>query len=635
MVETTETASIERQEEAFESPSEFVTYWRKQLEAADKMEKPWRERGDAAVKKYRGEDGYDGDSFNILHSNVATIVPAVYNSSPVPDIRPRYEPPAPMANPQDPQAGQQQMAAHMLSETARKAAQVIERAIVYQIDGYDFDSIIKTAVKDQEVPGRGQVRVRYETFTRQDTETGEELIWEEVPTEHVPWRHFRRGPGTTWQQVPWVAYRKSWTADELDKLTGSREKSAQVPLDASDEGFEDGEKEISAFKKANGWEIWDKKSRTVIFIADGYHDEPLAQVPDPFGLLDFFPSPAPLVPIADPDNMVPIVPYDIYRSQAEELSVVSKRILKLTEIMKFRGIHASELAELAELDALEDGQFAPSEQAMTLLTGGQANSLDAAIWVVPLDRLIVVLKELVAQREAIKQSIYEITGIADIMRGVTAASETLGAQQIKATWGSLRVQDRQAMVQRFCRDIFRIKAEIIGNKFSEETLSIMAGEPLQPDVIAALRNDLRRAYLIDVETDSTIRADLTRSQQNMTTFLQGSAQFFQSFVPLLQSQALPPQVAQVAIAAYSSFARQYRLGKQVEDALAQLAIAAEQMGMGQPSPEEQRQQQIQEDSIEAKTQRDRSAATKDDAIALKTAIEAGRQPERQNGARPQ
>ena len=46
----------------------------------------------------------------------------------------------------------------------------------------------------------------------------------------------------------------------------------------------------------------------------------------------------------------------------------------------------------------------------------------------------MTMRELVAHREVIKASIYEVTGISDIMRGQTVASETMGAQQLKSQW---------------------------------------------------------------------------------------------------------------------------------------------------------------------------------------------------------
>jgi hypothetical protein len=77
-------------------------------------------------------------------------------------------------------------------------------------------------------------------------------------------------------------------------------------------------------------------------------------------------------------------------------------------------------------------------------------------------------QQLYVAREACKQVIYEITGIADIMRGQTNASETLGAQEIKPTWGTLRLKRLQREVQRYSRDLLRMMLEIAATKFSKK-----------------------------------------------------------------------------------------------------------------------------------------------------------------------
>lgn len=562
--------SYERREDIDKNPEELVRYWLNAISVSEKTEETFRKTADQAVDLYTGKTR---SAFNILHSNVETLVPAIYNSQPVPDVRPRYSDP---------------------NEVARLAGQTIERALSYTLDEYDFDAVMTTVVKDMEIAGRGISRVAYKPLTRTETdETGqpvEKVIWQEATCEQVSWRSFRRGPGAAYVDWPWVAYEKFWTRDELIELAGE-EVGALVPLDAVEHGHEKDEerREKSAWKKARGWEIWDRDTRQVFFIAPGYLKGPLRVDPDPLGLLDFFPSPAPLQAISDPDTGAPITPYETYRAQADELNTVSTRIIKLIGVLKYRGVRAAEVVEIDGLNELEDGQFAPSQGALSVLSSG--TSLDDAIWVVPIDKLIAVLRELQAQRDQIKQVIYEITGVADILRGATDPRETLGAQQIKAQWASLRLQAQQGAVQRHCRDILRLKAEIIASKFTPETLAMIAGGEVAPEVLQVLRSDVRRTYLIDVETDSTVRGDLVRAQQNMSNFLTGSAQFFQTFVPLLQSQMLPPQVGMAAIAIYASFARQFKLGKQAEDALAKLGIAAEQAPIGQPDPKAQAEQE--------------------------------------------
>jgi hypothetical protein len=63
----------------------------------------------------------------------------------------------------------------------------------------------------------------------------------------------------------------------------------------------------------------------------------------------------------------------------------------------------------------------------------------------------------------------------------------------------------------------------------------IADSPTREEVFALLRSDVTRSYRIDVESDSTIRADLTRSQETMTKFMQSVSQFIAAVGPAVQS----------------------------------------------------------------------------------------------------
>lgn len=599
--------TIERQSDIYKDAPSIHAFWMNALRVAGKEEQEWRDAAQAATEIYRA-DKKRPTKFNILHSNVQTIVPSLYNSTPEPDVRTRY--------------GDK-------NEIAREGAQVLERGLKYQLDEYDFDDVALACVRDMQIAGRGVARIRYRPYLHNDQENGESVVWEETTCERVQWKRFRRGPGSMWSEVPWVAYEHALTRDEFIQLAGE-DVGKKVPLDLTEDGIDEkaSTREKSAFMRGLAWEIWDKDRREVLFIAPGYKDGPLHVEPDPLGLLGFFDCAPPLQAISDPDTLVPVVPYEIYRSQAEELAEISSRISKLVAVLRFRGIRASEVPELDILEELEDGEFTPSAGAMALLGGNKG--LNDAIWVMPLDVLINTIRELVSQREAIKQVIYEITGIADILRGATNPNETLGAQQIKAQWGSVRVQEEQRAVQRWCRDIFRLKAEIIGNKFSDRALSMIAGEELEPQIVELLRSDVRRSYLIDIETDSTIRGDLLRAQQNMAGFMDATGRFIQTFVPLMQSGQMPPQLIKAAVAVYSSFIRQFKLGKQAEDAIAALDEASdaliEQGTQQDPQAraEQEDAKQLNRAAMVADIEDTQAKTEKTRADAAKTAVEAQR-----------
>lgn len=586
--------------ERYSDAKAAVKYWAAEIDAATEREKKWRENAKRACSIYdAGSDGESNTAFNILHSNTETMVPALYNSTPVPDIRPRN---------------------NRKDDIARKAGDLMEESINYQIDAQDFDDIILAAVYNGEVAGRGITRVRYEPTTEpiKDQETGEQIVFEDVTLEHVPWERYRRGPALSWAGLPWEAFELSLSRDELRELIMKDEKDEAgktvadaVPLVEGDEAKDD-EKAEGVFKRAKVWEIWDKDTRSVIYFAPGYEAGLLTVIDDPLGMMEFWPNPKPIqfVKRQGKDKLTPICPYNVYKKQAEELNVVSERILKLTSALKYRGVRASEISELENVATADDGEFVPSKEAMAVI---QANGgLDKAIWVMPIDMLVAVIKELIIQRESIKQAIYEITGISDVLRGATDPNETYGAQNLKAQYGSLRLQKRQGEVQRYVRDLFSLMGEIIANKFQPETIQLMAGSQVSPQEIALLQSDVQRHYRIDVETDSTIAGDVGRLQQNMNGFIQGTAQFLQAVLPGVQSGILPaPAAAEI----FSAFAGTFRLGRRVEDVLAQVVEQAENMpDPTQPKPE-------QKAMMQAELREKNAGAVKDEAEAQKTQVE--------------
>lgn len=611
--ETVSTSEFETPKDAGDGDAGLVKLWLAAIDLASREEESWRKEAEETVKVFRNGDSRKNGSvereqtFNILYSNVETIIPAVYNSTPIPDVRTRYQNDDPVA---------------------KEAGDFIERCLIYDLDVDDFDPNMEAAVRDQELVGRGVTRVRYVPYISGDKETGEKIVWEDVPTEHVPWANFRRGPARCWYDVPWIAFELFLTREQLIELSPS--DGGKVNLDFS--AVEDAEKHSQdspppeIFKRGRVWEIWDKEKRQVIFIATGYKEKPLRIEPDPLELKGFFPIPRPLYAISTSDTLVPIPPYRMYKDQAEELSRVTRRINALTQMLKVRGVRDASIGEFDDVAQAEDGDFVPMQDATALYA--QAGGLEKALWMMPIDVIQKVIQGLYVQRDQVKQVIYEITGISDILRGSSDPNETLGAQEIKAQFGSQRLQHKQKEAARYARDLLRLKAELISNKFQPQTLLMMTGiklpsaqekqmvqariqqeqakaqqtgqppqipkeaeelleKPTFEEVLQVLRSDVQRQYRIDVESDSTIRADLVRSQQNMTLFLQGTAQYIQAVGPAVQANILNPKVA---VEVFAAFARNFKLGKAAEDALSQLSEEAAE-AQGQPNPQQQAAEQ--------------------------------------------
>lgn len=608
--------------------------WLERINAATKYEKEWLDDAGKASRAYTNEAKAEGEAdqqgctydYNILYANVETIVPAVINSQPLPDIRRRFGDADPVA---------------------RRVADVIERAIRVQTDDNKLQIEMEASAQDAFLAGRGIVRIRFKsdivggeptsdeiedaaekgdsTYAEDEgeeevTENGalvpetigsnERLQNEAITFEAVSWRDYRHGPAKRWDERPWEAFRFTIPREEeKDSFNSNLIYSQLTDSEKSDR--------TGAESELCGWEVWCKKSKKVKFIDDD--GVILKVIDDPLGLTRFFPICTPMQPVEVTGRLKPVNPFAIYRKLADELDDITKRINKLVDAMRVKGWYAGSAKDLEAVVELSDNEFAPIADAELW---AQHGGIEGAIAFWPIERFIIVLKELYAAREQTKQAIYEITGISDIVRGASVASETATAQNIKSQWGSLRIQKMQRMLERAARDIFVMMAEIITSKFSYETLEEMTQIPIIPrpedtpedqkmkqQMIALMQSRITAYYRIDVESDSTIRADLTRQKAEVAEFLQGAAAYFQAVAPLVQQGALP---ADAAVDIFASTARMFSLGKSVEDTLEKMVTEAKakaaQPPEDKPDPEmvkaqtEQQKLQLQAQSEQAKAQ---------------------------------
>lgn len=612
--------------------------WLERIRAAEKREEDWMKDAEAAEKAYSCDHNSKGEGklydFNILHSNVETIVPAIFNSTPVADVRSRNtlpevqmpDPPQPQQGQQpDPRAVQQFQAQAQAAQEAQAQAKavkdfgtMIERAITVQIDDNKLDTEVESAAQDSFLSGRGIVRVRLHV----DDDGGNERL----SYEAVSWRDYRRGPAKRWEDRPWEAYRHSMPREELERF-GDPELIQTQTDPAKAIKADDDEDDIVV------WEIWCKEpDRYVKFVreSDGMI---IKKEPDPLGLTGFFPIANPVQPISLTGKLMPVCPFTVYKKLADELDLCTKRINAIMKGLKVRGGIAGDAADIEALAQADDNQLIVLKGLEGL---AQTKGLEGAIMWWPVEKAIVVLKELYVQREQIKQSIYELTGISDIVRGASNAGETATAQQIKTQWGSLRIQKMQRLIQRLVRDLFIISAEIITTKFSPQTLQVMTGIEITPMIQTLMQQKILAYYRVDVESDSTVKADTSRIKGEMSEFMGGTGQYFSVMAPLVQTDpAMAKPVAQI----YAAFARNWNLGKQAEDALEDLTNMAEQAGKKpKPNPEaeklkgemqlKQAQMQMDGQKMQAEMQMKRDAlqaemASKERETQLKMAENAG------------
>jgi hypothetical protein len=625
-----------------ESPTldEDVSKWLREIDEGKKREKEYRKQGKRCVKLYEGEDS-DGQpvEYNILFANTDTLAPALYNNTPRPVVKHRF-------------AGD--------NPAISAGVKVLQQALVSLLDGDQslytpFDDLQKGAVLQALVPGRGAIRFKYdptiETVTEAtDTSPAEErLTYETVCGEEIPWNRLVYGFASTWQTVPWIAIEHIYTRFDLIQNFGE-EIGGKISLTVSSESSDEGEKkdlpnDSEGVKLARVYEVWDKSSRENFFISEGYKSRFKVEK-DPYKLDGFFPIPRPLQLVPKIDSLTPIPPYLMYEEQAKELNQVTRRITKLTSMLKARGFYDSTIQGIEELMKSEDGTLIPAKNVAAMQQGW---SLDKAVWMSPLETVSSVLQQLYANRDAVKQVIFEISGLADILRGSSRASETLGAQKMKEAWGTMRLKRQQKEVQRHAKDSLRLMAELVVNHFTPETLEKMTGiklprraalpqmqaqaaylqdqqtrqgmeaqaqglppsppnpqlaqlqkelnTPTWEDVLEALRDDFTRNYLIDIETNSTIDAEATEDREQVNEFMNAMGQLTSGLVPMMEKGYMPFQVAKGYMLGVT---QKFRFGQEMEELLRNMqepppkADPAAEKAKAEAARDEKRFQQEQE-----------------------------------------
>ena len=551
--------------------------WTQELKLAADEDKKWLKRGDKIVKRYRDErQGYSdaGKRYNILWANIQTMLPALYGRTPRAQVERRWKDKDPVG---------------------RTASVILERALQYEIDHYgDFDNTNKHAVLDRLLPGRGTAWVRFETKEVAEPEVVEEPVedlmgeqpdmsYECTPTDYVFWKDFRCSPARTWDEVTWVARRIYMNRG--DGVARFGEDFKEVPLAHEPIGLDDLSKagasqaEQESLKKAIVWEIWSKGDKRVYWVAEG-HNKLLDSKEDPYGLDNFWPCPKPLFATQTTDTLVPVPDYALYQDQAEEIDMLTQRIGLLTEALKVVGVYDASQPAIARM--LNEGVNNTLIGVDSWAAFGEKGGLKGTVDFLPMEQVVSALTYCYTAREQAKQVVYEVTGLSDIIRGASMASETATAQQIKSQYASLRLKRMQTEVAQFCSELLRIKAQLMCDLYSPESLKQMSGimgtddAAYADDAIALIKQEPARSFRIEVAADSLVEMDEIGEKQSRTEFMTAFGAVLRDAVPMVQAA---PEMGALVGEVLQFVVRTFKGGRQLENVL-ETTIAK----MNEPKP---------------------------------------------------
>jgi hypothetical protein len=592
-----------------------VQFYLNHISAYEREFKQWESRVDKIIKRYRDEKRATGASqakFNVLWSNVQTLKASTFARIPQPDVSRRFRDNDPVG---------------------RVASLILERTLEYEVTHYrDFRASIGQCVYDRFLGGRGTAWVRYQPTFKQvqageledgplvtedvDTETqvAEQLDYECAPVDYVHWRDFGHSVARTWEEVTLV-WRKVYMGQTALEERWPEEKygdlAKRIPLDATpDEQKNIRSSSSDTFnKQALIYEIWNKESGYVCWLSKSL-GQVIEEMEDPLGLEEFFPCPPPIYATLTTDTLVPIPDYTLYQDQANELDVLADRIDGLIKALQLKGVYNSAIPELSRLfTEAENGTLIPVANWVAF---AESKGLAGAIDVLEILPLAQALGEAYKAFEQVKQQIYELTGISDIIRGQTMASETATAQQIKNNYASMRLKVYQDEVEKFTQRLLQLKAQIICNKFDDSTLLQMAAadqlsqadQQLIPQAIQLLRNNVLRNFRVEVATDSMIYQDEQQEKQDRLEFLGAVSGFIEKAV---QAGQMAPALIPLAVEMLKFGVSGFRVGKTMEGTIDQAAQALQQQAQNPPADPNQAKAQGDLQKTQMQIQADRAS----------------------------
>lgn len=591
------------------------SHWSDEIKRAKKTFDAWHKRAKAIVKLYKDErSDSESDSIekksrmNILWSNISVLQPSIYSRTPEPNVSRRFMDKDPVS---------------------RTAALIIERNLQTAQELCEFDYPMKRCRDDYLLAARGVVWVSFapeigqiplkEPVTKiyddgsgelykdskgnqieknkiktdeeigeyYETEPVDQVLTYGLDLDHILWSDFLHEPAKSWKDVTWVAYRKMMKRAHLKKEFGDN-LGSMITLNRSYERDEDG---VSA-EEPNAvevWVIWCKATKSVYWYSDAWPQGLLKEQEDPLRLSNFFPCPRPIWGTMSTDSLIPVPDYVLYQDQANQIDALTDRIRLLTKAIRVVGVYNAANASLQEL--LEEGRENDMIPVDNWVWFSGSNGIKGNVDWLPVEQLANVLKLLFEARSQLRQDLYEVTGISDIIRGSTMASETATAQQIKANFGNLRLQDKQTEMSRLARDTLRIMAEIQCEHYPPEALIEMSGvleadeykdisSPEQLDdaatkvakAIEMIKMDKLRTFKIDIETDATVAADQQKEKETRVEFLQAVSPFLEKAVQVGQAA---PELVPLLLKMLDFGVRGFRTGRTLESAIEQFIDATE------------------------------------------------------------
>lgn len=597
--------------------------WLREVKAAEQEREKFNTQGDRIYKRYldKREDNAEGMSkYNLFTVNTGILISTLYAKVPKPLVTREFE------DPDD--------------AVSRCAAQILERNLIVKVrDDFDnalrhvildrlvpglgqvwfrYDpTIVSEAVPGSQpvqasdavvpqdpgnqpgmpppqpqvgqlppagppgpTPGQGQIDMNPQQPQQpaMTPQMMDRLVNEEVATDYVHWKDFLWSPCRVWEECRWVGRKVKITKQDAEKRFGKAiaEQLKYKKGNVGDSSNSDGnstENEHQEVRYATVVEIWCKRSRKIYWVSEG-QTNCLDVKPDPFNMPQFWPCPKPMFALLGTGSTIPRADYLMIQDQYEELDMLNNRITYLERAVKVVGVYDKSQKEIGTIFTgnLDNTMIAADNFSQFAEKGGFKGMMDF----VPIEAIVNAIERLRTYRTDLVSQIYELTGISDIMRGATKASETLGAQQLKAQYGGVRLQFMQMEVASFVEEALTIKSLIMVKMYQPETLMARSNIMKTPDApqaqqaIELLKSPVM-SMKIEVHADSMAVPEFNAERDARMQYLRAVAEFITAMAPMAQQN---PGSVPYFLKMLQWGAAGFRVGRGIEAILDQAVAAA-------------------------------------------------------------
>lgn len=534
-----------------DTPEGWASRWKQELDYAARKFGPWQKKGEEVVKTYLDQRITMDVPFtrlNLFNSNITTLKAMLYGDIPKVDVARRYF---------DPNDDVARVASEMLSRLLNQDLQKL---------GQTYSHVMRQCLEDRLLPGCGQARMRYDctieetpiaavyhpvTGAEVSPATSEKKVTKEwTETCYVPWLDYTWSPCRFWAEMRWQGFRTYFDKSEMtarfgEEIAKAVPYNAKSPIDKEDNSG----KKAEMWNKCEVWELWHKANKTVYWYSPGY-SKTLDQKVDPLEIEDFWPSPPPMFSNLSTGEMIPVPDFVIAQDLYKGIDTLQERIQNLTEACKVVGIYdktsTDKLSQL--LKPGTENQMIPVDNwAMFSEKGGIKGVIDF----LPLEMVVNALDKLIELQDRKVQQLYEVTGMAEILRGGGDPSASATQDTLKAKFGSIRIQALQDEFARFATDLQKIKYEIIARHYDEQTIidcSNMASSPdgqntdLINQAVQLLKDPDVSAWKIEIRPESIAMTDYAQIRQERSEYINAVSLFMQSAAPLMEGH---PEAAPV------------------------------------------------------------------------------------------